>query len=269
MLVVSRKENQSVVFPSLGISVDIIRVAGRTVKVGIQAPSDIRILRGELLADEPTDALATPQSTDANSASKHELRNRLHQANLAMKLIEKQLACGQVEAAEESLAMALEAFSSIEKSSVLKRPSSEVAAADFPASESVDPAPSPFVKNGKRKRALLVEDDPNERALLASYLRSSGYDVDTACDGQEALEYLATQKPDAVVMDMQMPRLSGDQAVREIRSDYHFDDVKLYIVSGQEQSSTDVPSGDRGIQRWFQKPLDPDTLVSEMLAGLN
>ncbi len=48
MLVVSRKQNESIVFPGLGISVEIVRVAGKTVRVGIQAPDEVKILRGEL-----------------------------------------------------------------------------------------------------------------------------------------------------------------------------------------------------------------------------
>ena len=51
MLVVSRKENQSIVFPALGISVNIVRAGGKTVRVGVDAPKDVRILRGELMDD--------------------------------------------------------------------------------------------------------------------------------------------------------------------------------------------------------------------------
>jgi DNA-binding response OmpR family regulator len=120
-----------------------------------------------------------------------------------------------------------------------------------------------------RKRALLVEDDPNERALLAAYLRASGYDVDTACDGQEALEYLAQQKPDAVVMDMEMPRLGGRAVVQKIRADDSLSDVKVFVVSGMEQLHMQIPTGDRGVERWFQKPLCPEELVNELVASLN
>lgn len=313
MLIVSRKENQTVVFPSLGISVEIIKVAGQTVRVGIDAPNEIRILRGELVKDSDQRSLSESRShklladeakngslvgqVDCNSnevecavqengvkfgvaeksadgSLNHELRNRLNRANLALSLVQKQLSLGQVAAAEKSLALALETFAELEKN-----PAADVFRNQLPHSQAVNsqaaslaqavsstPAPT---KANKPKRALLVEDNPNERELLASYLRASGYIVDTAEDGQAALEYLSQHKPDAVVMDMEMPRLSGGETVAEIRHDDHFNDVKLFIVSGLSQEKTKIPTGDRGVQRWFQKPLRPEDLVNELSASLN
>ena len=251
MLVVSRKQNQSVVFPTLGISVEILRVAGRTVRVGFQAPPEIPILRGELSCEG--------SGGEATEQARHDLKNQLNKVSLAMNLLRKQLAAGNIDDAEESLAIALDTFNQMEQS-VATRGAAKLAASRD--SESADPSP-------RRKLALLVEDDPNERMLLASYLRASGYDVDTAEDGQEALDYLADHKPDAVVMDMQMPRLNGRDCVNRIRSDCHFDDIKLYVVSGMEQQAMQVSSGERGIQRWFSKPLSPEDLVSELATSLN
>lgn len=255
MLVVSRKQNQSIVFPALGIRVEIIRVTGKTVRVGVEAPKEIQILRGEL-ADQSDSACGASEST---SEQKHAMRNRLNKANLAMKLMQKQLAAGKVEDAEESLRCALQTFNELENSV---------------SSQSTRTGSARFTKpntnaSEERKRALLVEDDPNERMLLAAYLQASGYDVDTVEDGQAALEFLSKTKPDAVVMDMQMPRLSGDECVKEIRSDCRFDDMKLFVVSGMEQRAMKVPSGDRGVQRWFQKPLSPNELVDELASSLN
>ena len=253
MLVVSRKQNQSVVFPSLGIRVEILRTGGKAVRVGIEAPNAIPILRGELADSAWTEI----DSSKATSKEEHELRNRLNRANLAMQLLQKQLAAGRVNDAEESLTIALQAYDQMEKA---------VASPDAAPEDSCFDA---CVSDAVRKRALLVEDDPNERMLLASYLRASGYDVDTAEDGQAALDYLADHKPDAVVMDMEMPRLSGIECVKEIRNDYDVDEMKLFVVSGMNQKAANVPSGDQGVQRWFQKPLSPEDLVNELESSLN
>lgn len=272
MLVVSRKENQSVVFPSLGITVEILRVAGKAVRVGVRAPDEIRVLRGELVDSESYAVPATRSNSDQNDGTAkamHDLRNRLNKAQLAMTLLEKQLAAGRMDDAEASLALALKTFDEMDQaagSASVAQPgvgygvTSEKDASDAPTGASETSV--------KPKRALLVEDDPNERMLLASYLRASGYDVDTAEDGQAALDYLSKQKPDAVVMDMEMPRLNGRDAIQEIRRDEQFDDMKVFVVSGMAQKAMNVPSGDRGVQRWFQKPLSPDDLVDE-LSGLN
>ena len=258
MLVVSRKQNQSVVFPTLGISVEILRVAGKTVRVGFQAPDEIPILRGELSRDAVS-KFSTGSRGKLTEQENHDLKNRLNQVSLAMSLLQKQLAAGNIDDAEESLAIALDTFHQMEQA--VSTPGA------VPPVASLDPGSAD--QPAQRKRALLVEDDPNERMLLASYLRASGYEVDTAEDGQAALEYLADRKPDAVVMDMEMPRLNGRDCVSRIRSDCDFDDMKLFVVSGMEQQSMQVPTGDRGIQRWFSKPLSPEDLVNELATSLN
>ena len=258
MLVVSRKQNQSIVFPALGIRVEILRIAGKTVRVGVQAPESVQILRGELSDSSSSDGEPSKPSESASQQT-HELRNHLNKANLAIKLLQKQLAAGSVAGAEESLAIALRSFEQLEQLASVRGERFSPGCFETSFSGAVS----------SRKRALLVEDDPNERMLLAGYLRACGYDVDTAVDGQAALEYLAESKPDAVVMDMEMPRLSGSECIKEIRRDYQFDDVKLFVVSGVEQQAMKVPTGDRGIQRWFQKPLCPEDLVKELEASLN
>ena len=204
---------------------------------------------------------STANNDSADSKSRHEMRNRLNKANLAIKLIEKQLAAGQVEAAENTLSVAI---------SALHETDQEIAKDLSPSDARSIPNDMGDQDQGSRpRRALIVEDDPNERALLASYLRVCGYEVDTAEDGHAALEYLSERKPDAVVMDMQMPRIDGCEAVREIRSNDSLDDVKLFVVSGMDQDQMQVPSGDRGVQRWFQKPLSPEDLVNELQTSLN
>ena len=80
------------------------------------------------------------------------------------------------------------------------------------------------------------------------------------------MDYLSSHKPDAVVMDMEMPRLNGRDTIEEIRRDEQFDDMKVFVVSGMEQKAMNVASGDRGVQRWFQKPLRPEDLVKELSA---
>ena len=263
MLVLSRKQNQSVLFPTLGIRVDILRVAGKTVSVGIDAPKDIQILRHELPLEAKAIAKSTsPAATDAPTAraqEMHALRNRLNKASLAMRLLQKQLDAGRIDEAEESLALALQTLDQMEKNIASQGAVSEIAGLGFDAASGAS----------RRKRALLVEDDPNERMLLASYLRASGFEVDTAEDGQAALEYLASSKPDAVVMDMEMPRLSGIKCVEQIRNDEQFDELKVFVVSGMDQAAAKLPVGDRGVQRWFQKPLRPEELVHELSVSLN
>src|SRR5262249_32965178 len=109
MLVLSRKEQEKIVFPNLGITVEILRIAGSAARVGVDAPRSVVVQRHELLKT----AGATPASANAQDASPalcHRLRNRLNAAGLALQLMQQQLQAGMVEEGEKTLQIALHEF---------------------------------------------------------------------------------------------------------------------------------------------------------------
>ena len=123
MLVLSRKEDQSIVFPNLGISIEIVRVQGNKVSVGVEAPKAIRIVRGELQA-----ATLAPKSKDCSSdiqlgqffeilapETRTELRDQLNAAGVAVQAAQKQCELGGLENAEFFLSKALEALGQLNK----------------------------------------------------------------------------------------------------------------------------------------------------------
>src|SRR6266536_2478792 len=67
-------------------------------------------------------------------------------------------------------------------------------------------------------RLLVVDDEPAVRTALERALRLEGYEVELAADGAEALELVATARPDAVLLDVLMPRLDGIEACRRLRA---------------------------------------------------
>jgi CheY-like chemotaxis protein/sRNA-binding carbon storage regulator CsrA len=246
MLVVSRKEREKIVFPTIGASVELLLLKGNVARLGIDAPRDLPILRGELV-DENTPKY-DPEAAKAAKERDHALRNELNIAALGLGLLRKQLQGGQGEAAEKTLEMLIQKVSNLRLARSTK--SDATAAPHAP-------------------RALLVEDDENERYLLAGFLRSSGFEVDSAGDGAEALTYLAaSDKPDLILLDMLMPRCDGPTTVRTIRRNPHFQGLKIFAVSGTEPAELGVEVGPQGIDRWFQKPLDPERLVGELQSAL-
>lgn len=122
MLVLSRKEDQSIVFPNLGISIEIVRVQGNKVCVGVEAPKAIRIVRGELQAgkavesqDESSDfqlgqfiALLAPDA-------RRELRNRLNFASESVHAAQNHIEQGGLDDAESFLSKAVEALDQLNK----------------------------------------------------------------------------------------------------------------------------------------------------------
>lgn len=245
MLVLSRKENEKVLFPNLGIALQILRVGSGKVRLGIEAPSDVAVVRHEIASPEQLAQFAEQLKRTTEGAS-HEVRNRLHSTLLGLCLVQKQLMRNLVEDAEDTLEQLIASMKGLDN--------------ELATSQRCDAGPS-------RRKALVVEDNSNERRLLAGYLALSGFEVDAVDDGVKALDYLASHaRPDAVVMDMQLPRLGGAAAVGVLRSDPRFAGLKVYAVSGMDRSVLHVPVGPEGVDHWFSKPLDPCQLVERIIA---
>ena len=240
MLVLSRKENEKVVFPQLGIAVQILRVAGGKARLGVEAPHDVSVVRHEIASPEQLEDFMK-QLVKSGDGGSHKLRNELQTVLLGLSLIQKQLACNLIEEAEETLRDLIHHIRALDSNGT--------------------PTPR-MTRIAARRRALVVEDNSNERRLLAGYLALSGFEVEAVDDGVQALDYLAShERPDAVVMDMQLPRLDGAGAVGVLRSDPRFQGLKVYAVSGMDQCMARVPIGPEGVDHWLSKPVDPQQLV--------
>jgi CheY-like chemotaxis protein len=137
---------------------------------------------------------------------------------------------------------------------------------DREAAQTPSPPPKPARKT---RKALLVEDEENERELLAGYLRLAGFAVDTAGDGCDALDRLrAGEQPDVVLLDMGLPRCDGATTAREIRRDPARAGLKIFAVSGHSPNEYGLDFGPGGIDRWFDKPLDTEMLLRELTQEL-
>jgi len=246
MLVLSRRQNDKLVFPHLGITLEILKIAGRSVRIGVEAPPHVRVLRHELA--EAIQDLAQDLVTGQSGMSNHRLRNRLNKLGLGLHLMERQCETGRHSEAEGTLQKVLAEFQSLDE---------ELAPRETPH------APSSTC------RALLVEDDANESELLAGFLRINGFDVDTASDGCDALDYLSRrEQPHIILLDMQMPRCDGPTMLSAIRENPEYQGLKVFGVSGQKPEDVGVDVGPEGVDRWFTKPVNPQTLVVEMKRDL-
>ncbi len=251
MLVLSRGPQDKIVFPNLGVTVAILRVSGNRVRVGVDAPKDVRVLRHELADDLSVELPAEVQAAHGPTLT-HQLRNRLNTAHVALGLMEKQLNAGLHEKALETLQRAIREFDTIDSEISLE-------SSTQPINDSRSNGP----------RTLLVEDDPNESELLAGYLKLSGFEVDTAADGLQAMVQLARyDRPDVVLLDMHMPRMNGAKTVRSIRNNPDYAGVKVFAVTGADPTDMDVEIGPRGVDRWFNKPIKPQELVDSMHSTL-
>jgi carbon storage regulator CsrA len=257
VLVLSRRTNEKVLFPSINTAVQVVSIKGGAVRLGIEAPPEVTILRAELQDQAAERGGATPLAEPAESrlrGLRHMLRNRLNVTTVGLGLLRQQARAGLSDEMERTIAKIEE-----EMQKLRQRLESEAAQ-----------TPSPPPKPTRRSRnALLVEDDENERELLAGFLRLSGFAVATAGDGCDALDQLrAGPRPDVVLLDMGLPRCDGATTAREIRRDSACTGLKIFAVSGHSPNEYDLDCGSSGIDRWFHKPLDPAVLLRELTQEL-
>jgi carbon storage regulator CsrA len=239
MLVLSRRTNEKIIFPSLDIAVQLLSIHGNVARIGIEAPPDVKVLRDELAKLVPTAASA---SRRLPPSSAHALRNQLNKVSLALSVFQQQWQRGLMDAANLTLEKVFAALDALGRDPALQGPG--------PAAPPAPAAPPRF-------RTLVVEDDTNERELLAGLLSMNGCECETAADGLDALEYLSShQRPDLVLLDLRMPRCDGPQMLAQIRANPRYQGLKVFAISGASPEEVGVPKGPGGVDAWFPKPVN-------------
>jgi CheY-like chemotaxis protein len=114
-------------------------------------------------------------------------------------------------------------------------------------------------------RVLVVDDSSVVRDLIAVNLELEGLEVVRCADGIEALEQVAEQRPDAITLDVMMPRLDGFSTVERLRAEPATADIPIVIVTGRA-SAADLARGEAlGVDAYLTKPFEPSELVATVL----
>jgi DNA-binding response OmpR family regulator len=117
-------------------------------------------------------------------------------------------------------------------------------------------APAPSAK----RTILVVEDDDNSLLVLKDILRTKGYQVLEAWDGQQALEVAEAEKLDLILLDMQLPRLSGIGVIRRLRENQTFAGVPIVLMTGCDPEKYRGDAIAAGCNDFLPKPIDFDHL---------
>jgi two-component system, OmpR family, response regulator MprA len=120
--------------------------------------------------------------------------------------------------------------------------------------------------NETSSRILVVDDEPAVREALRAGLEFEGYEVIVAADGLGALEAIAKQIPDAIVLDVMMPRMDGLTVLRRLRS---FDSaLPVLLLTARDTVGDRVTGLDVGADDYLAKPFDLDELYARLRALL-
>jgi len=134
--------------------------------------------------------------------------------------------------------------------------------ADAPNAAPPVPVPTPVRHEGRaRPRILIVEDDFLNMTLMADLFEEYGYGTLRAENGHDALTMARANGPDLIIMDIQLPKLSGLDVVRQLKSDGDLMDVPVIGVSAMARSAADELIRGAGFDEFLAKPFTVESML--------
>jgi two-component system, cell cycle response regulator len=126
------------------------------------------------------------------------------------------------------------------------------------------PAPSPLTE----RRLLIVEDSPTMRRVIRRFLDSTGYVIFEAGDGEEALRLAARERPDVILLDVQIPLLDGFGVLASLQTDAALSEIPVVLVTARSEAE-DVADGlHRGAHDYLRKPFEQPELLARVHAAM-
>ena len=124
------------------------------------------------------------------------------------------------------------------------------------AKETTWPRPS------RSAKILLVDDEPSVQTVLARRLHAEGYSVVTASDGEEAVQMAGRERPDVILLDIMLPKMSGNAVAAQLHENSETADIPvIFITCLVNNAEARVMSYMSGGNRIMGKPVDSDDLI--------
>jgi two-component system, cell cycle response regulator DivK len=114
------------------------------------------------------------------------------------------------------------------------------------------------------KCILVVEDQEDNRQILRDLLTSADYEMTEAENGQEALDAVAKQRPDLILMDIQLPVMDGYEATRRLKGNPAYKDIPIIVVTSYALSGDEGKARDAGCDAYVTKPYSPRQLLAKI-----
>ena len=114
------------------------------------------------------------------------------------------------------------------------------------------------------KRILVVEDQEDNRQIVRDLLTANDYQLTEAENGEEALAAVAKERPDLILMDIQLPLLDGYQATRRIKADPTLKHIPIIVVTSYALSGDEAKARNAGCDAYVAKPFSPRALLDKI-----
>ena len=115
---------------------------------------------------------------------------------------------------------------------------------------------------------LIADDEPNQLELMSFNLSNAGYSIIKAANGKEAIELIENHSPDLIILDWMMPKMSGIDVCRTLRSRSETKQIPIIILSARSEDSDKSLGLDTGADDYISKPFSPKELISRVKALL-
>jgi PleD family two-component response regulator len=109
---------------------------------------------------------------------------------------------------------------------------------------------------GRKPRVLIADDNPQGVELLEAYLAGCDYDIETADDGEVTLQKIHSWKPDLVLLDIMMPRLSGFEVCKRLRANPATRDIAVLMITALDQQRDMDRAVEAGTNDFLTKPIN-------------
>jgi two-component system, cell cycle response regulator DivK len=113
------------------------------------------------------------------------------------------------------------------------------------------------------KRILVVEDQEDNRQILLDLLGGAGYEMTEAWDGEASVSAAKEQRPDPILMDIQLPLVDGYEATRRIKADPELKNIPIIAVTSYALSGDDSKAREAGCDAYVTKPYSPRQLLAK------
>lgn len=112
------------------------------------------------------------------------------------------------------------------------------------------------------KKILAVDDEKHIVRLVQINLQKAGYDVSIASNGREALESVASNRPDLIVMDVMMPEMDGFAALQKLKDNPETKDIPVIMLTAKAQDADVFKGWQSGADLYLTKPFNPSELIT-------
>jgi len=115
-----------------------------------------------------------------------------------------------------------------------------------------------------KKRILVVEDNETNMYLISFILKSRGYEIIEAKSGEEGVDIAVKERPDLILMDIQLPGIDGLDATKRIRKSKAAREIPIVALTSYAMTGDREKSLSAGCTGYIEKPINPDTILGEI-----